>query len=243
VIIPTIARQRGSIAAAFPPDGAAVARLPPSRTDACGRLLRFQGGFRVLLSTQPLPATEHSFAGAESPSLPRRRALVVIRWPLGGIRTYVLYLSPHLLRAGYRFTFVGPADASFRSFCAELRDWPDVEFIEAPQHRHRCWLRPTVRQALREYRYDLIHSHGFTAAAEAVLGNFGLGVPHVVTSHDVFRADQVAGLRGTVKRWLLGLILARTDCVVSVSHDAQDNLVRYLPGWLTPDDSSPFSQN
>jgi glycosyltransferase involved in cell wall biosynthesis len=184
----------------------------------------------MLLSTRPRPTAEHAPTEKEYPSSARRRALVVIRWPLGGIRTYVLYLYPHLLRAGYRFTFVGPADASFRSFCAELRDWPDVEFIEAPQHGRRCRLRPTVRQALRQRRHDLIHSHGFTAAADAVLGNLGIGVPHVVTSHDVFRADQVAGLRGVFKRWLLGLVLARTDCVVSVSRDAQDNLVRYLPG-------------
>lgn len=184
----------------------------------------------MTLAPSMLPEFEHAFTGAESPSPARRRALVVVRWPLGGIRTYLLYLYPHLIRAGYRFTFVGPADASFRSFCAELRDWPDVEFIEAPQVGRRCRLRPVVRQALRQRRCDLIHSHGFTAAAEAVLGNFGLGVRHVVTSHDVFRADQVAGLRGAVKRWLLGLILARTDCVVSVSRDAQDNLVRYLPG-------------
>lgn len=180
----------------------------------------------MLLSTPPLPQTETPRPAQHK----QRRALVVIRWPLGGIRTYILYLYPHLLRSGCRFTFVGPADAAFRSFCEEVRDWPGVEFIEAPQHGRRCRLRPTVRRALREETYDLIHSHGYTAAAEAVLGNIGLGVPHVVTSHDVFRANQVQGLSGRFKRWLLELILARTDCVVSVSRDAQDNLLHYLPG-------------
>ena len=43
----------------------------------------------------------------------RGRILIAMRWPLGGIRTHLLYNAPIIHDRGYRFTFVGPDDASF----------------------------------------------------------------------------------------------------------------------------------
>jgi glycosyltransferase involved in cell wall biosynthesis len=160
---------------------------------------------------------------------PRRRVLAVLRWPLGGIRTYVLYHYPTLLAAGYRFTFVGPDHTVFHDFCRDVGAWAEVEFAAAPHTRDSCTLSPTVRRLLRGGRFDLIHSHGLTAAAQAAWGNLGLGVPHVVTSHDVFRSNQFPGRLGRLKLWGLGKLLAWADSIVSVSRDAQDNLLEYIP--------------
>jgi glycosyltransferase involved in cell wall biosynthesis len=62
-----------------------------------------------------------------------------------------------------------------------------------------------------------------------VLANWGIGVPHIVTSHDVFRPDQFLGLTGRIKRAILSRLLGRADAIVSVSHGAQQNLLDYLP--------------
>jgi glycosyltransferase involved in cell wall biosynthesis len=153
----------------------------------------------------------------------------VARWPVGGIRTYVLYNYPTLAAAGYQFTFVGPADASFRAFREELRTWCGAEFVEAPLRGRRCKLRSAVRQLLRSGRYALVHSQGLTATAEVALANLGLWVPHVVTSHDVFRPSQVVGVLGRCKLWTLGRLLRRADAVVNVSEDARQNLLEYVP--------------
>ncbi|HKB37769.1 MAG TPA: glycosyltransferase family 4 protein [Gemmataceae bacterium] len=166
----------------------------------------------------------------DRPKTSRHRVLSVIRWPLGGIRTYVLYLYPALVDAGYRFTFVGPAHPVFRDFGKEVGHWPGTEFEEAPHKDKDCDLRVTVRRLLRSGRFDLVHSHGLSAAAQVALANAGVGVPHVTTSHDVFRPNQFPGLVGRLKRWGLGQLLGWTDGIVSVSHDAQDNLLEYLPG-------------
>src|SRR5262249_6235313 len=131
-----------------------------------------------------------------------RRAMVVLRWPVGGIRTYVLYNYPALRDVGWSFTFVGPGDASFRTFARGLDAWEGVEFVEAAVQGKRCRLASTVREQLRTGRYDLMHSQGMTAAAHAAWANRGLGVPHVATAHDVFRPAQVAGARGWAKLWL-----------------------------------------
>jgi glycosyltransferase involved in cell wall biosynthesis len=155
--------------------------------------------------------------------------LTVARWPVGGIRTYVLYNYPTLAAAGYRFTFVGPADASFRAFRTELCDWDGAEFVEAPLRGRRCKLRSTVRKLLRSGRYNLVHSHGLTAAAHVALANLGPGVPHVVTSHDVFLPRHAAGTLGRIKLWILGRLLRRASALVNVGDDARLNLLEHIP--------------
>ncbi len=177
-----------------------------------------------------LASTMTSAAGRAQPRTATRRVLAVLRWPLGGIRTYTLYHYPTLLRAGYRFTFVGPAHKVFRDFLDEARGWPGTDSVEAPHEGHSCSLWPTVRRLLRSGRFDMVHSHGLIAAAHTSFANLGVGVPHVVTSHDVFRKDQMPGLAGKLKLWGLGKLLGRADSIVSVSRDAQDNLLEYIPG-------------
>src|SRR5579884_471509 len=61
-----------------------------------------------------------------------RRVLVVVRFPLGGIRTHVLYNYPTLAAHGYRFTFVAPADAALDTFAESLRDLEGAEFVGVP---------------------------------------------------------------------------------------------------------------
>jgi glycosyltransferase involved in cell wall biosynthesis len=178
-----------------------------------------------VLATQSLAAPP---AAGRRP--PERRVLAVVRWPVGGIRTYLLYHYPHLAAAGYRFTFLGPADASFRALAEEVRGWDGAEVVEAPVRGPRWRLWRTMRSLLHRQRFDLIHSHGLTAAAQAVVGGLGWSVPHVVHSHDVFLPRQAAGLAGRARLLLLGRLLRRADAIVSVSADAQANLLEYLPG-------------
>ena len=152
-----------------------------------------------------------------------------MRWPVGGIRTYVLYNYPALRDLGWSFTFVGPDDSTFRAFAQDLRGWDGVEVVTAPLSGKRCRLAATVRDQLRTGRFDLMHSQGLTAAAQAVWANRGLGMPHVATAHDVFRPLQVAGARGWAKLWLLGRLLRRLDTLIACGDDVRANLLEYLP--------------
>jgi glycosyltransferase involved in cell wall biosynthesis len=160
----------------------------------------------------------------------RRRVLVVARWPVGGIRTHLKYNYPALTGAGHRCTFVGPADGSLDVLRDTLGTDYEEEFVNVPVRGRRCRLWRTVRRLLRSGRFDLLHSHGLTAAVHAALGNLGLGVPHLTTVHDPLRPEQFVGLRGRVKRWLMGRIIGRIDRAVCVSEDIRANLRDYLPG-------------
>jgi glycosyltransferase involved in cell wall biosynthesis len=155
------------------------------------------------------------------------RLLVVARWPVGGIRTHLGYNYPFLAAAGYRCTFVGPADGSLDTLRAGLAG-PDADFVAVPVRGRRCRLWSAVRALLRGGAFDLVHSHGLTAAAHVAVANLGHGAPHVVTLHEPLRAGQFPGAAGRLRRWALGRALARADAVVTVSDDARANLLEHL---------------
>jgi glycosyltransferase involved in cell wall biosynthesis len=160
---------------------------------------------------------------------PDPRLLDVVRWPVGGIRTHLQHNYPVAAGGGYRFTFVGPADGSLGALRDHLPGLDDAEFVGVPVQGRRCPIWRVVRPLLRSGRFALVHSHGLTAAAHATLAGLGTGVPHVVTLHEPLRPSQFPGLRGRVKRWLLGRALRRADRVITVSEDARANLLEYFP--------------
>jgi glycosyltransferase involved in cell wall biosynthesis len=157
-----------------------------------------------------------------------RRVLVVVRWPVGGIRTHLLSNYSFAAGGGWRFTFVGPADGSLDAL-RESFGVPRSEYIRVPVNRRNCPLWRTVRGLLRDGGFDLIHSHGLTAAVHSVAANVGFRVPHVATLHEPLRADQFFGVFGRLKRWTLGRLLLRPDAIVVVSEDARTNLLEYFP--------------
>jgi glycosyltransferase involved in cell wall biosynthesis len=164
-----------------------------------------------------------------SSSVEKGRILAVMRWPLGGIRTHLLYNAPTAHEQGYRFTFVGPDDAAFDTFAETFASFPGVETVRVATRGASCPLWRTVRRELRTGRYALLHSHGLTAAMQSVAGSFGTGVSHLTTLHDVFRPCHFTGWRGRVKRWMLGRLLRRLTALVSVGADVHANLLEYFP--------------
>jgi len=90
-----------------------------------------------------------------------------------------------------------------------------------------------VRGLLREGRFGLLHSHGITAAAHAALANLGVGVPHVATLHEPLRTTQFPGWLGPLKRWTLARALGQADAILTVSDDAQANLLEHFPALGT----------
>ena len=168
--------------------------------------------------------------GRSRRSTPSKRVAVVMRHALGGIRTYILYNYPALMDAGYRFTFIAPSDEYFENLRNELQCWEGSEFVAATGTNSKCKLRWIVRGLLRTRQYCLVHSHGFSAAAETVVANLGIGVPHVFTSHDVIRPEaQFPGAWGKVKLFIFGHLLSRIDRIVVVTHEARENHFRTMP--------------
>ena len=125
----------------------------------------------------PAPATQSAPAALD------QRILVVVRWPVGGIRTHLQYTYPFLGECGWRFTFVGPDD-SLDGLARTLRGLDGcVRRLDA---------------GLREG-----HDHGRKAAVEPLQRDFRpVGKPHGILvgpafeagHHDFFDSPDAAGL-------------------------------------------------
>ncbi len=161
-----------------------------------------------------------------------KRVLAVIRHPVGGVRTHVVYTYAILMQAGYRFTFVIPQHESYATFREEVASWDGVQIVEVPyRDRRQCKpsFRPTVRRLLKQNKFCLLHSHGLQAAIPSLVANWGLGVPHVMTSQDVFNRVGFSGVVDRLKLLALGQLLRRLDVLIAVSEDTRKDHLRYLP--------------
>lgn len=158
----------------------------------------------------------------------RIRVLIVIRHPVGGIRTYLKYTYRHLDPNKYKLTILTVRDTEGELIKTDLSQF-DIEYI-AVDSKHAVPLMVwRVFNILRIEKYDIIHSQGFTAGIVSVLGNLISKTPHLITSHDVFQEEQFSGIAGSVKRWLMGGLFGKADFIQSVSEDAQSNLLEFLP--------------
>jgi glycosyltransferase involved in cell wall biosynthesis len=78
-------------------------------------------------------------------------------------------------------------------------------------------------------KFDLIHSHGFTAGIYSTLPACFIKIKHIMTSHDILLSKQFTGLKGILKKKAIAFLLPTIDVIHSVSHDAHNNLLREMP--------------
>ncbi|UUA71394.1 glycosyltransferase family 4 protein [Cellvibrio sp. QJXJ] len=154
------------------------------------------------------------------------KILLVARWPVGGIRTYFRYIYAQDLYANYELVLLAP-DIGLQDFLAEYFPVGRIRFIKAANSDSA--LRRELNSILRSEKFDVIHSHGFSAGALVSSLAQRLPAPHIMTAHDVFRADQFVGIKGKVKSLLLNLAYWRLDGVLTVGQDALENFKEFIP--------------
>lgn len=156
------------------------------------------------------------------------RVLLVVRWPVGGIRTYLRYVLGSAEFKAYRFTLVAPEqDAASERLLREALAGIDVNYVFCGSDVSA--LLQAIRRQLRQERFALVHSHGFSAGALSAIPVRWARVPHLMTAHEVFTPPQFSGWRGKLKRLLLGTLFDQIDIVHAVSDDAARNFLQYMP--------------
>lgn len=157
------------------------------------------------------------------PRIPKGRALLLARWPVGGIRTHLGYNYPALTAAGHLCSLIVPEG----DFVPALRATLPGAAVHTVPPGEPMWR--AARRELATGRYAVVHAHGLGAAAHAAVACFREGAPLIVTLHEPLRAAQFTGISGPPRRWMLGRAVARADAVVTVSDDARANLLRHFP--------------
>lgn len=152
--------------------------------------------------------------------------LVVARWPLGGIRTYMLYMFRHF-PASFRVTVLAAStqeDVALSNDCTVYH--AELIIVRARSNTDFIW---AIRRTLRNNCFDVILSQGFISSVAVYWANLLIGVPHVLTIHGIVEPRYLAGRLGSVKRAMLGWILGRITLLYAVSRDILDHLYSQFP--------------
>ena len=156
------------------------------------------------------------------------RVLLVVRWPVGGIRTFMRYVYSRFPAEAYSFVLIAPDQPETRVLLEDLAGL-DIAYSpvsENPSSFELGW--ETFRQLVTG-TFDLVHSQGFTSGVCAALPASLTRVPHLMTSHDVLGKRQFQGRLGFIKRIGMEMAFLLINTIQSVSHDAQANLLEFFP--------------
>lgn len=159
--------------------------------------------------------------------LNKKHVLVIVRHPVGGIRTHLSYVLSSSAFYDYNFMFLLPEVDESR-ILAEVMEDKRVSFTYVnDKSAFRSLLVATIK-LVRSGKYSLVHSHGFTSGVLASYVAKWFRIPHLLTVHDVLREDQFIGWKGKLKRRMLELSLREIDVIHSVTDDAQENLRQFV---------------
>lgn len=158
----------------------------------------------------------------------KHRILLIVKHPVGGIRTFLRYVYTNIGSSHYHFTLVAPDLPETRILLGDLSEL-ELEYIPVSPDATNWQLVRAIATITRRHSFALIHSHGFTSAACSIMAALSHQIPHLLTCHDVFTPGQFVGLKGFMERWVLGAMFAMVDRIHCVSNDARDNLLAYLP--------------
>jgi glycosyltransferase involved in cell wall biosynthesis len=155
----------------------------------------------------------------------KKKVLVVARWPVGGIRTYFRYIYSQDVFENYHFTFVMPDIDGVQSLLNDYISPDKHSFIDASDGS----LFKTLYKVLNSTKFDVIHSHGFTAGLTASAFRFIFRTPHLLTTHDVLSEAQFKGSKGGLQKLAFSLLFKCVTKVMPVGQDAANNLLRFYP--------------
>lgn len=156
------------------------------------------------------------------------KILLIVRHPVGGIRTFFKYFYRNYDPEKYSFTLVSPDTPETQVLLNDICKL-DVAYLSTNNWLSNKEFFVIITNIIINNKFDLIHSHGFTAGVCSVFGSLLRSIPHILTCHDVFTEKQFVGLGGFVKKLFLSLMLSMIDNIHCVSHDARSNLLEYLP--------------
>jgi len=145
--------------------------------------------------------------------------------PVGGIRTYFRYVYSEPAFKDVNLTLLAP-DEGFDDFLREYL--PDNRITLIPTNNNKDFLFK-INKSLKSGDFDIVHSHGFSAAVIGVFANFFPNVIHIMTGHDVFNSTQFKGFKGGFKKRFLSFAFSRLNIIHTISNDAQSNFVEFFP--------------
>lgn len=179
-----------------------------------------------------------NFSSTETTGTPKK-ILLIVRWPGGGIRTFIRYVYHNIDVSKWHLTILAPESEGLNIIKQDLlgigAKYISVAGIPSDGSSGALILLKKTFKELRNNNYDLVHSHGFISGACAAIPSLINHLPHIMTSHDVINENQFFGLKGKIKKIVLGGVFRLINQIHSVSHDAHNNFIENFPIFKTSD--------
>lgn len=156
----------------------------------------------------------------------KRHVVLVVRHPVGGIRTYMEYIYNNTLFDRYRFTVIFPKSELTDMFVNSLYN-QKFKFIICSDTASSMLL--AIISSIRRNHVDIIHSHGFTSGIYTAMLAKIFMLPHIMTTHDVLLEKQFSGFSRHIKKVLLQYVFNLIDVINPVSYDVERNIMEMLP--------------
>lgn len=156
------------------------------------------------------------------------RLLVVARWPLGGIRTYMKYTYKYFPRDRFRITLLAPQEGEEAALAQDMEEM-GIAWVKADRVAGRNFLCGRIFQLLARQRFDVIQSQGFISAVHVHAANLFHNIPHVVTVHGILEDKYLGkGLLGKLKLKWLQQVINSAAVLYAVSRDMQEHVESLL---------------
>lgn len=170
-----------------------------------------------------------------SPEKSKIKILLVVRWPVGGIRTFHRYVYKNFSPEQYTFTLVAPDIDEVHVLLSDLAQFR-IKFIKVSSRPTIQELGTVVFTTLKKGHYSIVHAHGLSSALSAALPAKLFSVPLLITLHDVFVGPVLKGVKGFGKRIVLSRLWATAHTVHCVGEDCKENLLTNFPGLRKQDE-------
>ncbi len=154
--------------------------------------------------------------------------LLVVRWPVGGIRTYLRYVYNNFDPEHYSISLIAPDIAENTLLLNDLC-LHNIKYIALDENPTNVDIIKSILFALKNDKYDIIHSHGLTAGFCSVFPSLLYTTPHLLTIHDLYLDNQLKGVVGVVKKIVFTSLLLLIDIIHTVSNDSSAYLTSKLP--------------
>jgi glycosyltransferase involved in cell wall biosynthesis len=155
--------------------------------------------------------------------------LLVVRHPVGGIRTFLRYVYNQFDPLMYNVTIIAPVCNEMTVLVNDLKKHK-IAFIPLGKDPSSGEVFKTIFKTIRNNKFDLTHSQGLTAGLLSAFPAKIYRIPHMMTAHDVFLKNQFKGSAGGLKKIILMTVLSLIDKIHCVSRDVMDNYMEFIPG-------------
>lgn len=156
------------------------------------------------------------------------KILLVVRWPVGGIRTFIRYVYRRFDKNLWDFTIIAPDLPEMQILLQEDLADLSIKYVYIPENPNAVAFLNAVFNEIASKNYALVHSHGFTAGIYSAFPSFIYKIKHIMTSHDVFNENQFIGFIGNVKKVVINIFFSLITKIHCVGSDAMDNLKKNL---------------